>query len=864
MRRSFSRRRDDDLDDEIRAHISMAIAERIARGESPAVAEGAARREFGNVGHVKEVTRAEWGGRWLEGLAQDLRFGGRSLRRAPGFALVAVATIGLGIGVTTAMFTVLNGILLRPLPFREPDRLVALSYGPPGTLMQRGGRLDDGHFLDVLESSSPFAGLTTFANRQMTLTGVGDAEQRNAAAVTTEFHDVLGVPPALGPGFAARASEPGSPTVILGDALWHARFGADPQIIGRTVTLEGVRRTVVGVMPPGFDFPNDAELWVPLIIRRDPNNSLSRPAIARLRDGVAIEQARAAFATIAERWGGTANDSSGVRPSVIPLKALVVGEVSRPLMILAGAVALVLLIACTNVTNLLLMRMGTRDREIAVRAALGAGRARLIRQLLTESVLLAAGGGVLGILIAIGGVRMLLAIVPPGTMPRTDEIRIDAAVLAFTMAAVALVGIAVGLLPAFQATARDLRESLAENARTHSPRRGRLRSALVVAQMAVALVLLIGAGLLVRSFQRIRGVALGFRPEHALAMTIELPVARYPTPAAMRDMHGRLLDGLARIPGVDAAGAVNWRPFGTMHISGDFQVDGGTVPPGYNAYKPAVSPGYFQAMGITVKRGRPFTRLDDGTALKVVVVSQAIADRFWPGGDPLGGRVALVDRPTAGDWMTVVGVVDDVVQLSVMAGTTPAIYQPLTQVASQFFLGHMNFVIRSTAGPAAIAPLVRGVVREVDPNLAVRTVATMDRVVLASVGDRLFQSRLLGAFSVLALLLAAVGIYGVMAYSVAERRHEIGIRLALGAHAGRVVRMVLGRTLALVIPGVVVGSVCALAVTRVLARLLFEIAPTDPPTFAGVALLLSAVAIGAAFIPARRAARVDPVQALRG
>jgi putative ABC transport system permease protein len=866
MMRFFSRRRrDEELDDEIRTHLSMAIQDRIARGESRHDAERAARREFGNVAHVKELTRASWGGLWLERFGQDLRYGVRSLLHAPGFATVAVVTIALGIGTTTSMFTVVNGVLLRPLPFRDPERLVAVSYGPPRGPMQGGNRLADAHFLQLKERPSPFAGVATFSNQPVTLTGAGDPVRLNAASVTTEFLDVLGVAPAIGHGFPRQPSEPGAgAAVIVGDGLWHSRFGADPRIVGSTVTLDGVPRTVVGVMPAGFIFPSHAELWIPTEVRLTPGNSFSRPVVARLRDDMTMDQARSGFATLAATFREDNGDSTA-RAAVIPLKTLVIGDVRRPLMIFSGAVALVLLIACTNVANLLLMRAGTREREMAVRAAIGAGRGRLVRQLLTESVLIAAVGGAAGVLLAFGAVKVLLTVVPPGTLPRMDDIEVNGVVLAFTLAVVVAAGIGFGLAPAFHATGRDLREPLAEGARTHSVRPGRLRGALVVVQIALALVLLTGAGLLVRSFQRIRAVHLGFRPQNVLTLGVQLPGVRYKDAASMQELHRRVVDGLARIPGVEAAGAVNWRPLGNMHLSGDIQIEGRELPPQeFNPYKLAVSGDYFRAMGITLRRGRAFTARDGASAPGVVVISRSVADLFWPGGDPLGNRLSLEDHPKPGDWRTIVGVVDDVVQQGVMTGAEPAVYQPLDQVTKPSFLGNMNFVVRSAGGLEVTAPAIRDVMRDADPQLPVQVIETMDRLVLSTVGERLFQTRLLGVFSVLALVLAAVGVFGVMAYAVTERRHEIGIRIALGARARDVIRMVLRRTLTLVVPGVLLGVVCALAVTRVLSRLLFDIDPTDPATFVAVAALLGAVAIMAAVIPARRAGRVNPVEVLRG
>ena len=859
MKRFWKRDRDAELDEEIRTHLRMASDARVAQGEARAEADLAARREFGNVTHVKEVTRGAWGRLWLEHLAQDLRFAARSLRHAPGFAAIAVLTTALGIGSTTAVFTVVNAVLLRPLPFASADRLVAPSYGP----RDGGSRLSDRQYLELERHASPFSGIATFSNLPVTLTGSGDPVRLNSASVTPDFFRVLGVSPAFGSVFA-RA--PGDGSVVLGDAIWRSRFAADSSLIGRRVTLDGVPRTVVGIMPAGFTFPSRAEIWTPLEVRADPNQSFSRPVVARLRDDVTLEQARAALAALMTAFEPPApDDRNPPVVTLVPLKSLVIGDSRRPLLIFSGAVALVLLIACTNVTNLLLMRAGTRQRELAVRGALGASRSRLLRQLLTESTVIAMLGGVAGVLLAILGVRAFLGLAPPEALPRLDSIGVNGPVLAFAVALSMITGIGFGVAPAFQATRRSVRDDIAEGARTASPSRGRMRSLLVIAEMALALVLLAGAGLLIRSFQRIRSVDLGFRPANIYTATVELPTASYPDTRAMRAVHGRVLDGLARIPGVEAAGAVNWRPLGSMHITGDMRLgDGRPVPEGFLPFKLAVSPDYFPAMGIALRRGRAFTAQDAANSPGVIVISQSIADRFWPDTDPLGERISMEDNPEPKDWLTIVGIVDDVVQEGVTTGAAPALYQPLEQVIRPFFLGHMNFVVRSAAAPEIIAPAMRAAIRDADPNLPVQTIATMDRVILSTIGDRLFQTRLLVFFSIIALVLAAIGIYGVTAYAVTERRHEIGVRMALGAHAGDVVRMVLGRTVALVIPGVVLGALGALLATRVLSKLLFGVGADDPATFVSVVVLLATVAIVATVGPARRAARVNPVEALKG
>jgi putative ABC transport system permease protein len=860
-------RRDAELDEEIRGHLALAQAERVARGESSDDAAFTARREFGNVSLVKEITREQWGAVWLERLIQDLRYAARSLRRAPAFAVVAILTVALGIGVNTAMFTVVNGVLLRALPFARPDRLFLVSYRPANSPFLRQPSLSDHNFLRFKERTRAFARVATFSSGQATLTGVGEPARLDAAQVTPAFIGILGVAPALGSTFAADDGKPGrEPVVLLGDRLWRDRFSADPRVVGKPVVLNGVSHTVIGVMPPGFDFPSHAALWQPTEVTINPRNSWSRPVIGRLRDGVTKEQAVAELnAMLPELVGHPGEQRENLITEIVPLKQLVVGDVERPLWVFAGAVGFVLLIACANVANLMLMRATSRQQEIALRAALGAERPRLVRQLLTESVTIAAIGGAVGVVLALAGVRLLVALAPAGRLPRIEEVRADGVVLAFTAGLALLTGILFGLAPALRATRRELRESMAQGARTSSTRHGGLRGALVVAEIALALVLLAGAGLLIRSFARMRAVELGFTPSNVVSVTVDLPGSTYRDAAAMQRFHRSVLDGLATIPGVDAAGAINFRPLGGNIIAGDFDVEGGRQLPDGALWtnKMVVSPGYFRTWGIRLRSGREFTDQDVAAAPKVVIVSSSLAERVWPNEDPLGKRISMEGKPRPDTWMTVVGVVDDVVQVDVKGKRGAATYRPYAQTTSAFFLEHMSFAVRTAAPIASVGPAIRRVLRNVDKDQPVQQLATMDELVASTTAEPLFQARLLATFSVLALILAAIGIYGVLAYSVTERTHEIGIRVALGAQARDVSRMVLRRTLFLSIPGVALGVAGALAVTRVLDRLLFGVKPNDPATIVAVAALLACVALVAAVVPARRATRVDPMVALR-
>jgi predicted permease len=802
----------------------------------------------------------------MHNLIQDLRYAVRMLRRNPGFTAVAVLALALGIGANTAVFTVVNGVLLRPMPFPEPERLFLVSYATQHGPFENGPSMVDSDYLEFRRQDQVFERIASFAANSVNLTGAGDPLHIRAANVTPDFLLVLRVDPAIGRAFLADEDQPGRDhVVLLSDKLWRNRFGADSHILGRTVTLDGVRHRVIGVMPPGFTFPYDTEVWTPFAIKLESHNAFMRPVIGRLKSGASREKALSELGTIMSRLPIDPQERRLDRRSeIVPLKELLVTKIRASLWIFAGAVGFVLLIACANVANLLLARAAGRQQEMAVRIALGAGRWRLIRQLLTESTLVSLAGGAAGILLALWGVPALIAIAPEGKVPRVDQIRIDNWVLAFTAGVSLVSGLLFGLAPALRATRRELRESLGHGGRTMTGQHEGLRGALVISEIALALVLLTGAGLMLKSFLQLRAVNPGFRPENVLIMTVELPDAVYQTAPRMQAFHQRMLARLANLPGVVAAGAVNFSPLGLFLTRGDFQLEGGRqFPRHYSVDKLCVSPGYFRTMGIRLLRGRDFTERDNPSALGVVIVSQSVARRLWPDEDAIGKRVTEEDHPKPEDWLTIVGVVDDIRQMSLAANPDPALYYPYLQVARPYWLGHMTFAVRTASNPMQLAAAMRGVLREVDRDQPVMAMTTMQEMMASSTAESHFQTRLLGAFSLLALILAAVGIYGVLAYSVTQRTHEIGIRMALGAESADVLRMVLSRTLILAGAGIALGTAGALAVTRVLAKFLFEVKPTDPATLVAVAVFLAGVALLAGAIPARRAANVDPMVALR-
>jgi putative ABC transport system permease protein len=724
--------------------------------------------------------------------------------------------------------------------------------------------LPDGLYLNYRDRVRAFERIAAYQRQQVTLSGAGDATRLFGARVSASFFSVLGVQPALGRPFADGEDQVGRDGVVmLGHRLWTERFNADERIVGTTITIDGAARTIVGVMPRGFAYPASAELWTPLALTLDPGNSMILSVIGRLRAGMTPQQAQRELESVQRalpRDPRAAGLNSVAR--IIPLKDTLTKDVRKSLWIFAGAVAFVLLIACANVANLLMIRAATRRHEMAVRVALGAGRGRVARQLLTESVLIALIGGAAGVCVAFVGVRALLLAAPASRIPRLDEVSVDLWALGFTLAVSLVTGILFGVVPALSGSRREPHEVLSHSPRTVGGSHTRLRATLVGAEIALALVLLTGSGLMIKSFVRMRSVETGFDANRVLTMTVDLPRASYPDANRVHAFHGRLLERLAQIPGVRAVGAISFRPMGSMGIMGDFNVEGGPpLPDGYWVDKPTVSPGYFAAMGIRLLSGRDFTPRDDGNAPGVVVVSEGVARRVWPNESAVGKRISMSERPKPSDWLTVVGVVNDVVQDEELTRHS-TIYLPYRQVQSFFFIDHMTFVVRSDIAVASVAPAMRAALREVDDAVPAQALQTMDEAMLATIAEPVFQMRLLTVFSLLALLLAAIGTYGVLAYDVTERTREIGLRMALGATPRHVLRMVLRRTAILTLSGVTVGVFGSLAVTGVLTKSLFEVKATDPATLAVVTGVIIIVALVAGFVPARRATRIQALTAL--
>ena len=848
-----------EMDAELRFHIEAFAEDLVRRGVLREEALRRARIEFGGIESAKEECRDARGVNFVESILQDLRFGLRTLRKNPGFTAVAVVTLALGISANTAVFTVVNGVLLRAMPFPEADRLCLVSLSARFQHFDWQPEVLDRDYLAFREQDQAFEKVDTFSRgTTANLTGAGDPVQIPVAYVTTEFFQTLRTNPVIGRGFSAGEDEQGRDSVaILSNELWKERFGADPEILGKTIRLDGVGRTVIGIMPRGFEFPG-VKVWMPLVINLNDHNSYMRPVVGRLKRGVSRQQALAELATFAKRLPPERERI----PLVLPLKDLLVANIRPSLLVFAGAVAFVLLIACANVANLFLARAAGRGQEMAVRSTLGANRWRLVRQLLVESTLVSLMGGAAGVLLAFWGVRALMALAPAGKVPRMEMIRIDGSVLVFTFGLSVVSGVVFGLVPAFQATRRGTRESLSRVGRGTIGGHEGIRGALTISEMALALILLTGAGLMLKTFLRLRAVNPGFAPHSVMTMTVDLPDSEYRTANQMQAFHTRTLAELSRLPGVLVAGAVNWIPLSEILAEGTFQVEGSKRPPGFMVDKPCVSPGYFKMMGMPVLRGRAFSEGDSATAPGVVIVSQTVAQRLWPGQDPLGKRISMEDEPKPEDWLTVIGVVDDVKQQGLAKGSQPAIYQPYLQVSSPFFLSHMTFVVKTALRAESVAAGMRAVLRDVDKNEPI-FISSMDSLMAATTADTRFQTRLLTAFALIALALTVVGIYGVLAYSVAQRTQEIGVRMALGAQSGDVLQMLLRKVLVLISVGIVLGGAGALALTRVLAKFLFEVKPGDLPTLAAVALVLTLSALAACYVPAQRAMRVDPMVALR-
>jgi putative ABC transport system permease protein len=858
-----------EIDEELRFHLDMRTEENVRRGMSPEEARREAEKRFGRLTRIKEMGYEVRGGGLVETLWQDLRYGARMLVKAPVFTLIAVITLALSIGANTAIFSVVNAVLLRPFPYESPERLLVLQESVSGGAAFTASYPNFADWRAQNRACSSMAAVRT--NESFNFTGAGEPERLQGRVVSAEFFSTLGIKPLLGRDFLAEEDRPGAtPAVILSHGFWQRRFGADPGVIGKQLTLNNQSFAVVGVTPANFQYGAEADVTVPIGLQaerfrlrgKDPGVSV----VARLRPGVSQQQAETELNLIAARLEQQYPESNtGRRVLLTPLHESFVGDVRQPLLILLGSVGLVLLIACANVANLLLVRASARRKEMAVRVALGAGRARIIRQLLTESLLLAALGAALGILLAFWGTSLIISQVPDG-IPRLQEARVDAPVLAFTLAVSLLTGLLFGLAPALRASRPNLTEGLKEGERGSSGRRQRLRAALVVCEVALTLSLLAGAGLLIQSFRRVLQVDPGFKAQNLLTMQLSVNNA---DGHQVANFFEQLQQAVRGLPGVNSVAVSNGLPLGGANqppfiVEGRPRPEPGKEPAGIRY---TVSPDYFRTLGIELLKGRVFAAQDTPDTQPVVIIDEVLARQYFPDEDPLGKRIRQVLPDAPG--LEIVGVVRHVEHDSLdgQAAARAQFYLPFHQIPLERLptqVRRINLLVRTEVDPSSLAPAVRGQVAALNKDQALFNVRTMEQIVAQSVAPRRFSMLLLTIFAAVALVLAGVGIYGMMSYAVAQRTREIGVRMALGAQVSDVLRMVIGQGMKLVLTGLALGLVASVALTRTIRSLLFGVSATDPATFAAIAALLALVALLACFVPARRATRVNPMVALRG
>jgi len=809
----------------------------------------------------------------------DLIYGVRILLKHPGVTAVAVLTLALGIGANTAIFSVVNAVLLNPLPYKQPDRLVSLWSNVP---TYGRWRVSPGTFFDWKKQNTVFEDMTTFGANTLTLTGDGEPEQLTGARVSSGYFSVVGVDPILGRAFLPEEYETGKEqVVILGHAFWQRRYASDKNIINRNITLDGVPYTVVGVMPPGIypawpttsghlTFDQQQQFWAPMSFT--PQWAAVRSAhvfgvVARLKSGVSLEQAATEMNTIAARLGQEHTENRGEGIIINPFMNEVVGNVRPALFTLLGAVALVLLIACANVAGLLLAQHAGRSKEIAIRAALGAGRTRLVRQFFIEGLLLSFFGTAIGLGIAASGIKVLLRFVPPG-IPRLAHVSLDWRVLGFTMLLSLGTCLIFGLVPAWHASKPDLHTALEQSGRTSGPGASRLRfrQLLVVFQVSIAVMLVIGAGLLIKSFWMLQRVDSGFNSEGVLTASITLPASKYAKPAEINNFHEQLLERVSAVPGVKSATIAYDHPLQSTWID-SFRIEGRVAPPDDKSLSASfmpVGPNYFDTVGVRLIAGRKFTPQDDQDHPGVAIVNESFVKHYFPNEDPLGrrmrpsppGRIWRNQRLTS---FEIIGVVHDVKFAGLDAPSEPAYYLP----ASQAPLQDMMILVRTTTDPLSVVGAVRQAVLSIDPNQPISDVKTLAKIVDESIAQRRLNMLLMGLFGGLALLLSAVGIYGLLSYAVTQRTQEMGIRMALGAQITDVLKLVLRQGMMLALAGEAIGLIAALALTRMIRGLLFGVTPNDATTFLVVAAVLAIVALLACYLPARRATKVDPLVALR-
>jgi putative ABC transport system permease protein len=852
---------DADLEEEMRFHLQMKVEENIAAGMSVQEAHRAARRQFGNQTWLREESRQMWGFRSIETLLQDLRFGLRMMARRPAFTGIAILTLALGIGANTAIFSVVNAVLLQPLPYANPDELVTI-YNTPGG--EHRWPLSPGTYLNLKSRNSVFTDVAALSNKgwPANLTGGGEPERLQGFQVSANIFSLLGIAPQQGRTFVSEEDLPGqNRVVVISYELWQRRFAADPQIIGQAITLNGDSYTVVGVMPADFRFFTKTHLWTPLAFTASDENDPSRylVVVGRRRPGISLEQAGAEVEAISR--DSINNPNSVVRTQLSLPQESLNQEVRPMLLLLTAAVGFVLLIACANIANLLLARGNVRRREMAIRAALGAGRWRVVRQLFAENGLLALTGGGIGLLLASWAIQFLASGLPEylaNANSRVAFLKIDATALGFTFALSLLTSVLFGLVPALQLSRIDLTEALKEGGRTAGAH-NRLRSALVVAEVALAMVLLVGGGLMIKSFWRLAHVNLGYEPAGVLTANIDPSGDRYKEFDGVTAFYQELLERVRAIPGVRDAGIIN-----SLNASFSFSIDEHTPPPSEqrpSAQINQVSADYFRAMGIPLRAGRFFTDQDVKGAQEIVIIDETFAQRHFPGEDPIGKHINGEFSGGAGNTSReIVGVVGAAKYWSLSREPTPHMY--FSYLQENWW--SMSLVVRAQSGdPMRLAAPIRAELAAIDKNQPIHSIKPLEATVSELVAPQRFTTTLLAGFAALAAGLAAIGIYGVMSYMVTQRTREIGVRMALGAGAGDVLKMILRQGGVLAVAGVTIGLAASFAATRLISDLLFGVEATDPATMIAITFLVVVVALVASYIPARRATKVDPIVALR-
>jgi putative ABC transport system permease protein len=853
-----------DIAAELQHHEDLLTERFMAEGRSATEARREAQRRIGNRARLQDAGYDVRGGGQLEAFVQDLRYGARRLVAAPAFALVAIVTLALGIGANTAIFSVAAGVLLRPLPYPSADRL-AMIWMDNARLKLRQDWHSYPNYLDYKTRNTTFDDMAEFNRRFITLTGEGDPERLVGAHSSANLFEVLGVRPALGRTYSREEDAAGAAVVVLSHRLWQRRFGARSDVVGRKISLNGASFEVIGVMPERFAFPSvDTEMWVPTPAggsQRTARSSLWLQVIGRRKPGVTIAQAQADLERINADIVREFPQQKGNGVYAEDYRDHIVGQVRPVVLALLGAVGFVLLIACTNVANLLLARSSAREREVALRAALGAGRGRIVRQLLTESLLLACLGGAAGLALGWVGVSALVA-ASPDNLPRLADIAVDRGVFAFTAGIAVLTGLLFGLFPAIQTAKTEPVHTLKEGGRGATGIGRAMRRALVVIEVALAVVLLVGAGLMIRSLARMQQVDLGFRTDHVLSARLSLSGQRYRDAAARAEFFNRLVEDAAAAPGAQGAAAI-----GTVFLSATPNSTNVSIE-GRPDFKPdeavevpfdAITPDYFRVLDVPLREGRFFDRRDSADAPSVVIINETMASMFWHDQSPLGRRIKYGSLSGRAPWLTIVGVVGDTRRTGYEAAVRPDTYLPYAQVPDN----NMTLLVRTTGEPTALGASVRELVHQIDPLIPLQMVRPLDDDVSQMMAGRRLNTTLFVMFGAIAALLAAVGIYGVVAGSVELRTRELGVRLALGATGGAILRMVLAEGLWLVILGLVLGLGASLALSGVIAGLLYDVRPTDAATFAGIATFTVVVALIASLIPAVRALRVDPVTALR-